>query len=181
MGNTLLAPAVAVVGVVGTLLSPLLSHRVQARTQAQQSAQQERLSDAQWERERRAADLTLRRECSITANSAYRRYRQELMLYLWLVRGDGADAQARAGLDEARRTMNAAFAQAQMIASDEVLEEMDGMSGALVSVYARILRLEDGDPYPDGSFDAIHAQLMALADVWKSMRAAMRTDLGTGA
>ncbi|WP_411105557.1 hypothetical protein [Streptomyces sp. cmx-4-9] len=178
MGNTLLALAVALVGVTGTLLAPVLSQRLVARIQSQQFEREERLGELRWQREQRVAEQAARRACYVTANAGYRRYRQELMLFLWLVRKGEDTARGRSDLEDARRGMHAAFAEAQMTASDAVLAELDGMTRALAGTYARVLRLEEGDPYQDGSFEDIHAELLALRERWERMRDAMRADLG---
>lgn len=140
----------ALVGVTGTLLAPVLSQRVVARIQSQQFERQERLAEAQWRRERQVAELDKRRECYVTANSGYRRYRLELMNFLWLIHKGEVTAQGRADLEEARGAMHVSFAEARMVA------------------------------HPEGSFEELLAALPALGERWTQMRAAMRADLGVG-
>ncbi|MET9607925.1 hypothetical protein ABZZ17_23130 [Streptomyces sp. NPDC006512] len=77
--------AIAVIGVGGTLLAPLLTQRLVARVQAEQGERQERLAETQWGREQQVAALEKRRDCYVAANSGYRRFRVELMNHLWLV------------------------------------------------------------------------------------------------
>ncbi|MFJ8018043.1 hypothetical protein [Streptomyces sp. NPDC096339] len=178
MENALLALAGAVVAVTGTLLAPILSQRVLGRVQAEQFERQQRVAEAQWAREQRLAEVHKRRACYVTANSGYRRYRIELMTYLWLVHKGEATPEARAELGEARHGMHTAFAEAQMIASDVVLAELDGMTQRLATAYARTLRLEEGRPAPSGSFQEIHDELRSMSGQWTAMRTAMRTDLG---
>ncbi|MFE9632883.1 hypothetical protein [Streptomyces sp. NPDC006463] len=175
------ALTVAQVGVTGTLLAPVLSQRVLARIQAQQFERQERLADAQWRRERLVTERDTRRACYVTANSGYRRYRLELMNFLWLIHKGEVTPQGRTDLEEARGAMHVSFSEAQMIASDAVLVELDAMAQALASSYSRILQLEEGDPHPEGTFEELLAGLPALGERWKEMRAAMRADLGVDA
>ncbi|MFJ4774971.1 hypothetical protein [Streptomyces sp. NPDC088762] len=58
--------------------------------------------------------------------------------------------------------MHVSFAEAQMIASDSVLEELDAMAQTLAGAYSRILRLEEGNPHPEGSFAEIQEVLLGL-------------------
>ncbi|MGW5852744.1 hypothetical protein ACWFQ8_33365 [Streptomyces sp. NPDC055254] len=181
MGNAWPALAGALVAVLGTLLAPVLSHRVLARTQAEQSARAERAADAQWAREQRVVEREQRRSCYVGANAGYRRYRVELMNYLWLVHKGAVTPQGRADLEEARHVLYASFAEAQMVASDAVLAQLDALAQALASSYSRIMRLEEGDPHPEGSFEELLAALLALGDRWAEMRDTMRADLGVAA
>ncbi len=178
MDNALLALAGAVVAVTGTLLAPILSQRVLGRVQAEQFSRQERLAHAEWQRERQIVELDQRRACYVTANSGYRRYRVELMNYLWLVHKGAVTSQGRTDLEEARHAMHASFAEAQMIASDAVLAELDAMTRTLSSAYSRTMRLEEGNPQPGQSFEEIHALLAGVGAQWEAMRGAMRDDLG---
>ncbi|MFF5488954.1 hypothetical protein [Streptomyces virginiae] len=178
MGNTLIALAVAVVGVAGTLIASVLSPRMLARIQAEQFERQQRAADAQWIREQRVAEVEKRRACYVTANSGYRRHRIELMKYLWLVHKAEVTASARADLEETRHSMHTAFAEAQMVASDAVLRELDAMTVTLAGAYSRTLLLADGDPQPGWSFEEIQTLLLRLGDRWKDMRGIMRADLG---
>ncbi|MFJ6049083.1 hypothetical protein [Streptomyces sp. NPDC092307] len=149
-----------------------------ARIQAEQFDRQQRAADAQWVREQRVAEVEKRRACYVTANSGYRRYRIELMKYLWLVHKAEVTAQARADLEETRLSMHTAFAEAQMVASDAVLRELDAMTVTLAGAYRRILQLADGNPYPGWSFEEIQTELLQVGQRWKNMRGIMRADLG---
>ncbi|MFJ7203009.1 hypothetical protein ACIQWR_05665 [Streptomyces sp. NPDC098789] len=176
MDNGLVALAAAVVGVAGTLLATALSQRMLARVQSDQFERQQRAAHAQWLREREVAELGLRRDCYIAAGAAYRRYRISLMTFLWLVRDDEVTPAERTALEEARHGHHAAFAEAQMIASGEVLGELDRLTDVLARIYSRVLRLGSQDPAV--SFEDVHAELLGLRDRWDTVRTAMRTGLG---
>ncbi len=100
------------------------------------------------------------------------------MKYLWLVHKGEVTAQARTDLEETRLAMHTAFAEAQMVASDAVLQALDAMTTTLAGAYSRTLHLEDGSPHPGWSFEEIQAELLQLGDHWKNMRGLMRADLG---
>ncbi|MCX4693299.1 hypothetical protein [Streptomyces sp. NBC_01408] len=178
MDNTLLALAGTTIAVAGTLLAPVLSQRLLARAESDSFERQERVADAQWVREQQVAELGKRRECYVTANSGYRRYRIELMKYLWLVHKGGVTAEERTVLDDARHAMHASFAEVQMVASDAVLAELDSMAQTLAHLYDRVMRLEEGNAAPDGSFEEIQTGLLRANAQWVIMRGAMRADLG---
>ncbi|GAA3266746.1 hypothetical protein [Streptomyces lavendulae] len=178
MDNALLALASAIVAVTGTLLAPVLSQRITGRVQADQFDRQERLARAQWQRDRRAAEREKRRDCYVHANAGYRRYRVELMNHLWAVHRDEVTDEGRAALQEARHAMHSAFAEAQMIASDAVMAELDVLTRELADAYARTMRLERGNPLPGWGFDEVLAALLDLGDAWVRARAVMRADLG---
>ncbi|MFF3575902.1 hypothetical protein [Streptomyces mirabilis] len=177
MGNAAIVVAAAV-GVIGTLLSPVLAQRSSAKTQRAEFERQQQAAQAQWEREQQQAELLTRRTCYIEANAANRRYRIQLMNYLWHVRrGEVTDA-LRAELEVARQAHHSAFAEVQMVASPAVLAELDVMADALSEGYRRTKCLEEGTPDPDDSFEVIEAYLQWIWDRWKEMRDVMRVDLG---
>ncbi|MEV0990307.1 hypothetical protein [Streptomyces sp. NPDC049949] len=178
MGTALIALAAASVGVIGTLLAPVLSQRLTARAQAEQFERQQRTDHAQRLHQQRLADEDRRRECYVAANAAYRRYRIELMNYLWLVHKGEVAPEGRQAMEAARHAHHAAFAEAQMIASRTVMDELDAMTTSLSELYGMTMRLEEGLPVPGGSFQEIHDELQELWNRGQELRAVMRADLG---
>ncbi|MCX5152344.1 hypothetical protein AB0C90_04175 [Streptomyces sp. NPDC048550] len=178
VGTALVALAAATVGVVGTLLAPVLSQRVTARAQAEQFDRQQRTDHAVRLHERQIAEEERRRGCYVAANAAYRRHRVELMNFLWLVQKGEVTPEGRQAMEAARHAHHAAFAEAQMIASTAVMDELDAMTTALSELYGRTMRLEEGHPVPGGSFQEIHDELQELWSRGQDLRAVMRTDLG---
>ncbi|WP_405709390.1 hypothetical protein OG264_14260 [Streptomyces xanthophaeus] len=181
MDNTLLALAGTTIAVAGTLLAPVLSQRLLARAESDRFAREEQVADTQWVREQQVAELARRRDCYVSANAGYRRYRIELMRYLWLVHKGEATPEARTVLEDARHSMHNAFAEAQMAASDAVLAELDSMTQNLARMYDRVMRLEEGTSAPGSSFEEIQTGLLRANEQWVVMRGAMRADLGVGA
>ncbi|MET9883696.1 hypothetical protein ABZZ20_11205 [Streptomyces sp. NPDC006430] len=152
--------------------------RLVARAESERFERQERATGAQWVREQQLVELGKRRDCYVTSNSGYRRYRIELMKYLWLVHKGEVTVEARTALEDARHAMHASFAEAQMVASDAVLAELDSMAQILAQMYDRVMRLEDGSAAPEGSFEEIRTGLLRANEQWVVMRGAMRADLG---
>ncbi|MCE3036027.1 hypothetical protein [Streptomyces sp. CMSTAAHL-2] len=180
MGSALIGLAAAVVGVTGTLVASVLSQRLLARDQSAQFQRQQQAVDAQWRREQQVAELNRRREGYMQVNASFRRYRTQLMNFLWSVHKEAVTPDERELVEEARRDHHSVLAEAQMVASAAVLVELDGMTNALSRVYRRIMCLEEGNPDPDGSFDEIRTDFVQLWERWEGMRAVMRADLGLG-
>ncbi|WP_328633425.1 hypothetical protein [Streptomyces sp. NBC_00356] len=99
------------------------------------------------------------------------------MKFLWTVHKGAVTPEARELVEEARSNHHSVFAEAQLIASATVLAELDQMTTTLSQLYQRIMRLEEGDPAPDGSFNDIRTDFVRLWDQWERMRSVMRTDL----
>ncbi|WP_371502205.1 hypothetical protein OG871_34455 [Kitasatospora sp. NBC_00374] len=169
---------IASVGVVGTLLSPVVTTRLSARLQRDQFDAQRALALDTHRQDGLRAQHAEKRACYVTLNAASRRYRVVQMNYLYAVEDGRLDDEDRRELEESRRAHGAAVAEAQMTAAPKVLDELETISGALSRSYRRIRRLESGQPEPDGSFDEVRAELLALWDEWKGLRDAMRLDLG---
>lgn len=181
MDSGLIALGAAVVGVAGTLLATVLSQRMLARVQAAQFEREQQVDRTRWLREQELAELARRRECYAAANAAYRRYRIGLMSFLWLVRRSQVTPEERAALEEVRNVHHTVFAEAQMIASAAVLAQLDIMTRGMAGAYARTMRLAEGAPHPDGSFEEIHTRLTDLTTRADVMRGVMRADLGVDA
>ncbi|MFD7340905.1 hypothetical protein ACFV98_33685 [Streptomyces violascens] len=180
MGSAIIGLAAAVVGVTGTLVAPLLSQRLVARVQSQEHERQQRAIEAQWRREQQVAELTRRRDGYMQVNASFRRYRTQLMNFLWNVHKQAVTPDGREQVEDARRDHHSIIAGAQLVASAAVLVELDGMTNALSEVYRRIMCLEEGNPDPDGSFNEIRTDFVRLWERWEGMRDVMRSDLGLG-
>ncbi|WP_433889406.1 hypothetical protein [Streptomyces sp. CA-111067] len=178
MGSSSLTLSVALVGVLGTLFAPVLSQRLLARAQEDLFEREQQASRGRWLQEQAEGRLTQRRESYVAVNAALRRYRVELMNYLWDVSRGLVPAEAVERLESARHTHHAAYAEAQMIASTEVLEELEAVVDGLSQGYRQTKNLEEGNPDTDGSFDEIRDHLSRLWDRLAQMRGVMRADLG---
>lgn len=180
MDSALIGLAAAAVGVTGTLVASVLSQRLAARVQAEQFARQQQVAERQWLREQREVELTRRREGYKNVNASFRRYRTHLMVFLWTVHKGAVTPEAREAVEETRRDHHSAFAEAQLVASDEVLGELNDMTKALSETYRRIMCLEEGEPDLNGSFDEIRTDFGRLWEQWERMLGSMRADLGVG-
>ncbi|MFF2148510.1 hypothetical protein [Kitasatospora sp. NPDC058190] len=178
MLSAVITLVVAVFGVTGTLLAPMLAQRAQARASQHDFERQQSAARTQWDREQRQESLAQRRACYVATNAAYRRYRVAIMNFLWCSHQGTVTEQERDALEQARHAHHAAFAEAQMIASRPVLDQLDVVTQALSEAYRKTLCLHEGNPDPDGSFDEIRDYLKWLWERWEEMRGVMRVDLG---
>jgi hypothetical protein len=176
-GNVV-ALIVAVVGVLGTLTSPVITQRLSARSRRDELEAQRR--DAREAREHARADAVLaeKKAAYIAFNGAIRRYRVELMNYLHAVAERTPDETDRAALGEARRAYSTVVAEMQIMAADPVLTAMEEITSRLSSAFDAVKKLELGAPKPGWSFDETRAELLSLWDHWGPLRQAIRSDLG---
>ena len=162
---------VALVGVVGTLLSALLTQRAAERSWRRE---QERAERAQ----ARTREAEERRTCYVALNTASRQYLAALTDQLHaLIRTEDPRA-VRQRLTEARDLHRDVYAEAQMRLPDPVLALAGEVTHALGTLYGRLRRLDDGVPRPGDSLDAAQGEIDALWERLRELRRGMRADLG---
>ncbi|WP_432154696.1 hypothetical protein [Streptomyces tricolor] len=165
------APLVAVVGVVGTLLSALLTQRAADRGRRRE---QERAEEVR-ERRRHAQEL---RACYVALNTSARQYLAALTDQVHALGRDEELRTARRRLTEARDQYRDVYAEAQMRMPDRVLDLAGGLSHDLGAVYGMVRRLDDGVPRAGDSPAAVRESIDALWDRLRRMRQEMRSELG---
>ncbi|MFD8385597.1 hypothetical protein ACFV2X_44995 [Streptomyces sp. NPDC059679] len=165
------APIVAVVGVVGTLLSALLTQCAAERSRQREQERTERVRA-------RAREAEARRTCYVALNTSLRQYLAALTDQLHaLIRAEDPRA-ARQRLSEARDLHRDVYAEAQMRLPDPVLALAGEVTHALGTVYGRLRRLDDGVPRPGDSLDTAQGEIDALWERLRELRRGMRADLG---
>ncbi|MFJ7196314.1 MULTISPECIES: hypothetical protein [unclassified Streptomyces] len=169
--DSAIAPLVAVVGVVGTLLSALLTQHAADRSRQREQERAEQL------RERRSA-AEGRRSCYVALNTAARQYLAALTDQLHALSRDGEPHSARQRLTDARDLHREVYAEAQMRLPENVLGLAGEVSHALGAVYGSLRRMDDGVPRPGDSPAAAQRDIDALWGRLREMRRAMRADLG---
>ncbi|MET9610647.1 hypothetical protein ABZZ17_37145 [Streptomyces sp. NPDC006512] len=165
------ALAVAVVGVVGTLLSALLTQRAAELSRMRQEERAEEL------RERRG-EAGLRRACCVALNTASRQYVAALTDQLHALGHEEELRAVRQRLIEARDLHRDVYAEAQMRLPERVLGIAGEVAHALGGVYGSLRRLDDGVPRPGDSVAAAQADIDALWDLLREMRRGMRAEPG---
>ncbi|MET9015615.1 hypothetical protein ABZX74_32620 [Streptomyces olivaceoviridis] len=165
------APVVAVVGVVGTLLSALLTQRAADRGRRRE---QERAEEVR-ERRRHAQEL---RACYVALNTSARQYLAALTDQVHALGREEELPAARQRLTEARDQYRDVYAEAQMRLPDRVLGLAGGLSHDLGAVYGMVRRLDEGTPRAGDSPAAVRENIDELWGRLRGMRREMRSQPG---
>jgi hypothetical protein len=185
MSANLTTVLVAILGVMGTLSSPLLGQRIAARAKQQEFdlQHQERL-EARADAQQRET-FEERRTMYARLNTAARRYIQELRTYLRMLQDNVLTADGRDRLEEARQTYRNLYSDAQMILPDKVLAAAVPVNTGLGDAYGMIKRLEAARSQRETALDpgdtlerAHELCRVTLYDLIDNLRQLMREDLG---
>jgi hypothetical protein len=176
---------VAILGVVGTLSSPLLTQWVGNRAKQQEfELEAQRRQEDRHEDSRRTV-LQERRTIYAQLNTAARQYEQAIYEYLRVISEVPLTPQQQAELTEARESFRELYSDAQMIIPDKVMAAAMDVSAGLGKAYGRAKRLErrlSGDRAAGNLEDTIEAaRTYCHDDVYRliiNLRGLMRQDLG---
>jgi hypothetical protein len=176
---------VAILGVAGTLSSPLLGQWIAGRAKQQEFDlhRQERLESRQEARQRETFEE--RRSIYAKLNTGARQYTQELRTYLRIITDHAVTDEARVQLEKARQAYRGLYSDAQMILPDKVLAAAIPLNTGLGDAYGMIMRLEAGQPRlgpedgPPDTHEIAHEYCrVTLYDLIETLRQSMREDLG---
>ncbi|MFE3886291.1 hypothetical protein ACFXPQ_25835 [Streptomyces lydicus] len=167
MGATTAAMITAIVGVLGTLLAPLVAIGATKRQRAQELRTEEsrRLFE-----ERRAAYTAM--------NRASRHFHTMLKDALHRLRDGVYTDDDRAQVEEARRDYRDRYAEAQMIVPQAVLTASRELNVVLAGIDATAKRIDRGLSREGESADQALLGLKAAEPALTTMRRIMREDLG---
>lgn len=157
----------AVVGVLGTLLAPVLSQRISARQRAEDGAAEERRRRFE---ERRTAYTAM--------NRASRQFHTLLKDALHRLRDGVYDEPDRERLEEARRDYRDRYAEAQMVVPERILEVSRAVNTVLAGTDAVVKRLDRGLARDGESPEQALLDLKEAEPRLTAMRRLMREDLG---
>jgi type II secretory pathway pseudopilin PulG len=171
LGANVTTLVVAIVGIVGTLASPLI---------AQRYARQQRLEDR--EETRRMTSLLDRRQNYTALHTAAWDFRRALKNCLF----DGGDLDE---LESARQAFMTNYRNTQMISTDPVLGAAVPVYDELTDAYGRVKKrpmgasgLAESSSAEGGERRAVqHTLNTTVEDAIRCMRTAMRLDLGVSA
>lgn len=162
---------VAVVGVVGTLLSALLTQRAADRSRQREQERAEQVRELRSE----AQEL---RSCYVALNTSARQYLAALTDHVHALARDEDPRSVRQRLTEARDQHRDAYAEAQLRVPERVLELAGDLSHDLGAVYGMVRRLDDGVARAGDAPAVVQESIDALWTRLREMRRTMRADLG---
>lgn len=178
MSATVSALVIAVVGVLGTLMAPIISHRLSSETKRQEFELERIHRQDEHSREQQRSALAERKACYVTITASSRRYRVQLMDYLHAVNRGTVTESIKAELEEAHRAYIADLAETYLIASLTVLDALRPVNTGFSEAYRNIKELEDG-AQERRSFESTRDFLLRQWDTLRDLRTAMREDLST--
>jgi hypothetical protein len=167
MGAATAAMVTAIVGVLGTLLAPLITTWTTKRQRAAEIRIEERRRLFE---ERRAAYTAM--------NRASRHFHTMLKDGLHRLRDGVYTDDDRIQVEEARRDYRDRYAEAQMIVPEAVLSASRELNVVLAGVDAAAKRIDRGRPREGENADQALLDLKAAEPALTAMRRIMREDLG---
>ncbi|MDX3387792.1 hypothetical protein PV682_41065 [Streptomyces niveiscabiei] len=173
------ALVVAVVGVAGTLLSGVLAHRGALRSTSMELEHARLEREAERDAVERRENVEARRASYVQLNRAIR----ELHLLLWqhreaLAAGTGDTAAQTAERADARRELREAYATAQLVVTDEVLQAAGRIVHQLNRIHTQLERHEQQSPRTPEPLDVLLERLQKASEGLYEVRQHMRRDLG---
>jgi hypothetical protein len=177
--------AIAILGVAGTLSSPLLGQRIAAQVKEQEFDQQRRQRQEEREVGRQQAEFEERRSIYARLNTLARQYQQALTAYARTLEDGVLTDDERVQLIAARQSFRELYSDAQMIVPDKVLNATMLVSACLGEAYGMVKRVEAGKPRMRPELDRVEtiamAREFAYVTVYNTileLRQLMREDLG---
>jgi hypothetical protein len=167
MSSSIVAVAIASVGVLGTLAGAAVNQLLSTRA---------RRDDFALQRRQRQEDFKL--SCYIAMSTSSRRYRIELINYLDKLNKQTADDAARNVMEDARQACLDSLGQVEFVATSEVRSTIKPINDILSAAYSATNNLEKGKLQPVGSFEEVKQSLEELWSQWIPMHETMRQDLG---
>ncbi|MDF3300545.1 hypothetical protein [Streptomyces tropicalis] len=167
MGATTAAMVTAVVGVLGTLLAPVVTTWAAKRRQAEESRAE---AARRFFEERRSVYTAM--------NRASRHFHTMLKDALHRLRDGVYTDDDRAQVEQARREYRDRYAEAQMIVPETVLRASREVNTVLAAIDATAKRIDRGYSREGETADRALADLKAAEPALTAMRRIMREDLG---
>lgn len=140
MSGEIISVIVAIVGVGGTLASALITQILAQRAELRRSEQDERVRTAEQQASEDQRRIDQLRSCYVQLNAHDRHYRDAILTYAYALKSGSADAEA-AEASSARRAQRDTRAEAQLVASDAVLELESKVNAQLTIAYRHLTKV----------------------------------------
>ncbi|MFD8028496.1 hypothetical protein ACFV3F_06990 [Streptomyces sp. NPDC059717] len=167
MGATTAAMVTAVVGVLGTLLAPVIANWTTKRQRAEESRVEERRRTFE---DRRAAYTAM--------NRASRHFHTMLKDALHRLRDGVYSDEDRAQVEEARRDYRDRYAESQMVVPEAVLRASRELNVVLAAIDATAKRIDRGLAGEGETAEQALVDLKDAEPALTALRRIMREDLG---
>ncbi|MER6080940.1 hypothetical protein [Streptomyces sp. NPDC001833] len=138
MSGETISVIIAIVGVGGTLASAVVTQVLAQRTESQRAEREERIRVAEQRASEDQRRIDQLRSCYVQLNAHDRHYRDAMLAYAYALKSGSADAEA-AEVSSARRTQRDTRAEAQLVASDAVLQIESHVNAQLTVAYRRLM------------------------------------------
>jgi hypothetical protein len=180
MSGAIISVIVAIVGVGGTLASAVvtqvLAHRAELRRLEEEKGI--RLAEQRASADQRKIDQL--QNCYVQLNAHDRHYRDVMLAYAYALKSESAEAEA-AEVGNARRAQRDTRAEAQLVASDAVLELESRVNDRLTTAYRYLMKAagESDSPARRTRLDQVIGLLDSIILQQGHVRALMRLEVGT--
>jgi hypothetical protein len=169
---------VAIAGVLGTLLSPLVTTWLTLKSKRQDYEFDRRDKLEERSRDDMHAAFTERRDCYIALNMSAREYHAAIRTKTHRMENSRLSKEIDKSLVETRREYRRRYGEAQMIVPDDILQLASRINGILADAYGMMRSIEEESLEEGATPDAVRRILETAWEPLRQMRAAMRNDLG---
>lgn len=180
MSSAVLSVIIAAVGVGGTLASAVvtqvLAHRAELRRLTEEKGI--RLAEQQASADQRKIDQL--QDCYVQLNAHDRHYRDVMLAFAYALKSGSAEAET-VEVNDARRAQRDTRAEAQLVASDEVLKLESRVNDRLTTAYRYLMNAagESDTPARRARLNQVIALLDSIIPQQGHVRALMRFEVGT--
>ncbi|MGW7352598.1 hypothetical protein [Streptomyces sp. NPDC054784] len=171
------ALVVAVVGVLGTLVSGVLAHRGALRSKAMELDHAERIRREERVTEERRESVNDRRAAYTSLNHQLRQFHQVLFHHHQALEAGQADPDRTRAREESRHSLRGVYAEAQMVVPDDVLLAGGGLVHQLHRIHV-LLAQHEQQAAADESLHDIKERLERASEGLYETRQTMRRSLG---
>ncbi|MBV1947113.1 hypothetical protein [Streptomyces sp. BV129] len=138
MSGAIISLIIAIVGVGGTLASTVITQVLAQRTESQRAEREARIRAAEQQASEKQRKIDQLQSCYVQLNAHDRHYRDAMLAHAYALKSGSADAEA-AEVNSARRTQRDTRAEAQLVASDAVLQIESHVNAQLTVAYRRLM------------------------------------------
>ncbi|WGD40730.1 hypothetical protein [Streptomyces cathayae] len=178
MSGATISVIVAIVGVGGTLASAVITQVLAQRAELRRLEREERIRLGEQRASEDQRKIDQLRNCYVQLNAHDRHYRDAMLAYAYALKSGSAEAEA-AEVSSARRAQRDIRAEAQLVASDAVLEIEGRVNAQLTIAYRRLMEAtaESDSSTRQARLDQVIDLLDSITPQQGHVRAPMRLEV----